>query len=129
MEASQAVAAHFECDLVRPWRTRSSLEDGTGCRYLYVYAHAMGPTQSSASVGRMIGKDSVSAALDIPVSVALDVLRSIDRVLSQGAVENARDAMREAARRRVALSVLIERTAVNEHEQAEVTELRERVSL
>ena len=89
----------------------------------------MGSTQSSASVGRMIGKDSVSAALDIPVSVALDILRSIDRVLSQGAVENARDAMREAARRRVALSVLIERTAVNEHEQAEVTELRERVSL
>ena len=89
----------------------------------------MGSTQSSASVGRMIGRDSVSAALDIPVSAALDVLRSIDRVLTQGAVENARDAMREAARRRVALSVLIERTAVNEHAHTEVTELRERVSL
>ena len=88
----------------------------------------MGSTQSSASVGRMIGRDSVSAALDIPVSVALDVLRSIDRVLSQGAVENARDAMTEAANRRDVLGLqAIERTSLDENNGAKVHELRERV--
>jgi hypothetical protein len=64
----------------------------------------------------MIGRSSVSAALDI--------LRAIDRRLSQGAVENARDAMTEAARRRVASSLLAgDGKASDEHERAKVTEL------
>ena len=80
----------------------------------------MGMKQTPANVGRMIGRG--------PVSGALEILRTIDRVLSQGAVDNARDAMTEAANRRDVLRLLaIERTSLDDNNGAEVHELRERV--